>query len=319
MSWTGDTANAFPDPVRAFLERLELERDYSRATLDSYSRDIAQFETFLASRALSLASPEKVAPEQIRGYMADLHRRGLKKRSMARKLSALRSLFRFLLAKGFVSTDPTVGIPTPKLDKTTPRHVNVDQAFSMLDSKAPADRDEPAAVELRDLALAELLYGSGLRISEALGLNVLDADPSSGTVRVMGKGRKERLAVLSDAAKTALAAYLKQRGELDPQGREPALFLGVRGGRLNRRQAQRIIAKLAEAAGLPQSVSPHMLRHSFATHMLDSGADLRSVQEFLGHERLSTTTIYTHTSLQKVVEAYDKAHPKAGTTTKPKK
>lgn len=317
MSWTAANAERLPGPVAAFLARMEVEKGASPATLAAYGRDLKQFETFLAKRSLSLNRPEAVGQDQVRGFVAELHRQGLSKRSMARKLSALRSLFKHLLARKLVPADPTLDVPTPKQDKRTPKLVNVDQAFAMLDQERSGPAKETLA--LRDRALAELLYGSGLRISEALGLDVLDADPAAGVVKVLGKGSKERLAPLSDTCKQALAAYLRKRGDLDPQGRERALFLGARGGRMNRRQAQRVIADLAKAAGLPQTVSPHMLRHAFATHMLDSGADLRSVQEFLGHERLSTTTVYTHVSLQKIVEAYDKAHPKAKSAAKPKK
>ena len=309
MSWIDENAEQLPAPAADFLARLDVEKGFSPATIASYGRDITQFEAFLHTRSASLDQPGEISADHVRGFLAELHRRGIAKRSMARKLSALRSLFAHLRARKLVSADPCLGVPTPRLDKPAPRIINVDQAFAMLDQETDGPGGE--AARLRDLALAELLYGSGLRVSEALGLDVLDADPAAGAIRVQGKGSKERLAPLSDASREALAAYLRRRGELDCSGRERALFLGMRGGRLNRREAQRIVARLAKGGGLPQSVSPHMLRHAFATHLLDSGADLRSVQELLGHERLSTTTIYTHVSLQKIVEVYDKAHPRA--------
>jgi integrase/recombinase XerC len=178
--------------------------------------------------------------------------------------------------------------------------------MALLDAKITPDPEG-----LRDLALAELLYGSGLRISEALSLNVEDLDRTGESLPIRGKGNKERLAVLTPASRTRLNRYMEQRGAFEPKQGEPALFLGARGKRLDRRQAARILEKLAALAGLPQHVHPHMLRHSFASHMLQGGADLRGVQELLGHERLSTTQRYTHLDLQHVMRVYDSCHPKA--------
>ncbi len=198
------------------------------------------------------------------------------------------------------------GLRNPKQDKRHPKALNVDQALALLEAKLSPDPEG-----LRDLALAEMLYGAGLRVSEAFSLDIDDFDPASGFVRVMGKGGKERLAPLGRTALSRLARYVGQRGALLGDAKERALFLGLRGGRLDRRQAARIVQNLAGLAGLPQRISPHTLRHSFATHMLEAGADLRSVQELLGHERLSTTQRYTHLNLQHLMQTYDKAHPKA--------
>ena len=295
-----------PEIGQAFLAYLDLEKGCSEATLCAYAGDLARFEEYLRGRNLSIAEPGAVNKDHIRGFVAELHRMGVQKSSVARKLSCLRSFFKYLAARNLVSYNPAAGVRNPKQEKRRPDFLNVDQALALMEAKVPDD-----AEGLRDLALAELLYGSGLRISEALGLGVDDVDTSSGLIRVMGKGAKERLAPLSEAGKKRLEAYLARRGEFLPDFKEDALFLGRRGARLQRRQANRILLKLAESANLPERVHPHMLRHSFATHMLEAGADLRSVQKLLGHSRLSTTQRYTHISMAKVARTYDQAHPLA--------
>jgi integrase/recombinase XerC len=295
-----------PDTVRAFLAHLEVEKGYSRATLDAYARDLAQFRNWLARRRLSLDSPGEITRDHVRGYLAELHRRRMSRTSVARKLSSLRGFFRHQLRRGKVTADPCAGVSNPKQPKRNPRALNADQALAMMEAAV-----DPDPKGLRDLALAELLYGSGLRISEALGLDVEDVDRRARVVRVMGKGGKERLAPLSDMAVRMLERWLEQREAFGPDPLERALFIGVRGGRLDRREAQRIVAALARAAGIPQGASPHTLRHSFATHLLESGADLRAVQELLGHKRLTTTQRYTHLGLSRLMEAYDKAHPRS--------
>jgi integrase/recombinase XerC len=292
--------------VRAFLDRLSAEKGYAQATLQAYGRDLAQFEAFLQERSRSLASPDQVTRRDVQGYLARLHRQGAAKTSMARKLSALRSLFKDLLRREAVSRNPVAGLKNPKQAVRHPRTLNVDQVMALLEAKVDPDPEG-----LRDLALAELLYGSGLRVSEALSLDVDDVRRLGDALPIRGKGRKERLAVLTPAARRRLDRYLEQRAAFQPDDNEPALFLGRRGGRLDRRQAQRIMERLAGLAGLPPAVHPHMLRHSFASHMLQSGADLRGVQELLGHERLSTTQRYTHLDLQHVMRIYDACHPKA--------
>jgi integrase/recombinase XerC len=266
---------------------------------------------------------------------------------MGRKLSALRSFFRFCARMRLVKSLPTEGIANPKTEKRHPDMLNVDQAFALLDaaasplknagpassqstrdsrnipdtdnaqpdriaedSSAPSTQEKATIMHARDLCLAELLYGSGLRISEALSLNVGRLRPETEAIRIMGKGGKERLAPVTETAREALALWLELRPQLAAEG-EPALFVGARGKRLNRREAQRIIEALCKQAGLPQPVSPHGLRHSFATHLLEAGADLRSVQELLGHSRLATTQRYTHLNLAHLMAIYDKAHPKA--------
>lgn len=324
-----------------FLAHLGMEKGYAEATVTAYGTDMDQFAAFLGGMAdgpgaaprpasviplppLSLDTPERITKRHVQRFLAELHRLRIAKSSVARKLSALRAFFRFLLRLRRVTADPTAGVHNPKQEQRHPHALNVDQAFALLDERrqrkglaiahaGQATDSGPADATLlaRDLALAELLYGSGLRVSEALGLDVLDADPASGVVRVMGKGGRERMSPLSDTARDALSAWLAVRHEVDEGRGEPALFLGARGGRLNRRQAARIIEALCLRAGLPQAISPHGLRHSFATHLLEAGANLRSVQELLGHARLSTTQRYTHLTLSRLVDVYDRAHPRS--------
>ncbi|MFO7597153.1 MAG: tyrosine recombinase XerC [Desulfocurvibacter africanus] len=295
-----------PDSCMAFLVHLDVEKGYSLATVQAYGRDVEQFERFLSRRDRSLAEPEGVNRDDVRSFLAELHRMGVRKSSMSRKLSSLRTLFRYLRKSGLATGNPMAGVGNPKQDKRHPKSLNVDQALAVMEAQVSAGPEG-----LRDLALAELLYGSGLRISEALDLNVDDIDPGSGILRVMGKGRKERIVPLSDASVRRLKAYLVQRHAFPVEPQEQALFLGSRGGRLNRRQAARIVENMAGLAGLPQSISPHTLRHSFASHLLQSGADLRSVQELLGHKRLTTTQRYTHLNLAQITRAYDAAHPRS--------
>jgi len=309
MSSTGAPNNPepgalLPEVCRGFLSFLEVEKGYSPATVRAYAADLEQFEAFLARRQKGLAVFDAIAREDATGFLAELHRMRLKKSSMARKLSTLRSFFRYLIRHRMLDKTPLSGLRNPKQESRQPRALNVDQATAMMD--APA---RPGPEGLRDLALAEILYGSGLRVSEALSLSVDDVRTDRGFVRVRGKGGKDRLAPLSEAARMRLAEYLRERSGLHAQDAEQALFLGVRGGPLTRREAARIVARLAVEAGVTQSVHPHTLRHSFASHLLQAGADLRSVQEMLGHARLSTTERYTHLDLRHIMEVYDQAHP----------
>ena len=298
--------------VRGFLSYLSVERGYSEATIRSYATDLEQFDVFLREKKRSLGSPAGITKDHVRGLLAVLHRERMSKTTMGRKLSSLRAYFRYLRKHEIVSKDPTTGIRNPKQEKRHPQVLNVDQAVSLMEAKVDPDPEG-----LRDIALAELLYGSGLRISEAIGLDVDDVD--SGLVRVMGKGSKERIVPLSDSARDRIRRYVGQRHAFLHDHSELALFVGTRDGkRLNRREANRVVAKLARLAGLPKDVHPHMLRHSFATHLLEAGADLRSVQELLGHERLTTTQRYTHLDMQRIMQVYDSAHPRAGDEKKKK-
>jgi integrase/recombinase XerC len=270
----------------------------------AYAADLDQLSVFLSRRGKSLADFEAVTRDDATGFLAELHRQRLKKSSMARKLSTLRSFFRYLVRQRVLTQSPLTGLRNPKQERRHPRALNVDQATTLMD--APV-RQGPEG--LRDAALVELLYGSGLRISEALSLSVDDVRADRGFVRVRGKGGKDRLAPLSEASRLRMTEYLDVRAELD-RNELPALFLGARGGALSRREAQRIVSRLALDAGMSQSIHPHTLRHSFASHLLQAGADLRSVQELLGHSRLSTTERYTHLDLRRIMEVYDQAHPR---------
>jgi integrase/recombinase XerC len=307
MSSTSAKRNQPGEFVRGFLAFLSVEKGYSDATIRSYGTDLEQFQEHLKPHKRSLEKPSRITRDHVRSFLAELHRRQLSKASMGRKLSSLRAYFKYLLRHKQITKDPMSGIRNPKQEKRHPQLLNVDQAVSMMEAVVVPDPEG-----LRDIALAEVLYGSGLRISEAIGLDLNDVD--SDVVRVVGKGNKERIVPLSSAAVKRIRRYMEQRHALlGDDYSEQALFLSVRAGkRLDRRQANRIVAKLGKLAGLPKDVHPHMLRHSFATHMLEAGADLRSVQELLGHENLTTTQRYTHLDMQHIMQVYDSAHPRSG-------
>ena len=298
--------------IDAFLVWMEVQKGASQATVKAYGSDLAQLAEYLRGQQADLGRPQTVTKRHIQAYLAWLFRLGEAKSSMARKLAAARSYFRFQQRSGAVAENVAAQVRNPRQEKRHPRALNVDETFALLDSGQANQPDSADAERLlcRDLALAELLYGSGLRISEALGLNVDDVQLSSRVLRVMGKGSRQRLAPLSDTSCDSLKSWLDER-PLMALPDEPALFVGTRGARLNRREAARIIERLCRRAGLDFTVSPHSLRHSFATHLLAAGADLRSVQELLGHSRLTTTQRYTQVSLEHLIDVYDKAHPKA--------
>ncbi|MDR1660155.1 MAG: tyrosine recombinase XerC [Desulfovibrio sp.] len=296
-----------------YLEWLVLQRGCSEATCRAYRADLTQFAAFLEERRLSVTRPQHIGRADIQAFLAALFHQNGAKSSMARKLATLRSFFQFLLRRGLVKENTARQVRNPRQEKRHPRVLNVDETFALLDTRPPAAENDVASkrLHLRDLALAELLYGSGLRISEALGLDMEDYRPKTNVLRVVGKGSRERLAPLSDTSVAALSAWSEARRHFAGPV-ERALFVGVRGARLQRREAVRIIAALCRQAGLTFTVSPHSLRHSFATHLLIAGADLRSVQELLGHKRLTTTQRYTQVSLEHLVNAYDRAHPRSG-------
>lgn len=321
-------AAAFHPAIDSFIGWLAVQKGSSEATQQAYRRDLIQFSTHLQASGIDLGEPAQISKRHVQSWLASLFHKGEAKSSMARKLAAVRSYLRFQIRMGKISENVATSVHNPKQEKHHPRLLNADETFALLDSPARPDKplaenamgentakarsgaDNTTPLRLRDLALAELLYGSGLRISEALGLDVNDVHTSNGVVRVFGKGSKERLAPLSDTSRKALAGWLDDRDLIADPG-EQALFVGARGRRLNRREAVRIIASLCQQAGLDRVISPHGLRHSFATHLLDAGADLRSVQELLGHQRLTTTQRYTSVSLEHLMRVYDKAHPKA--------
>jgi integrase/recombinase XerC len=285
--------------VGSFLEYLGVERGASPHTLRSYAADLTEFTRFLADERIG-GLPE-ADTRAVRAYVARLHQRRLSKATIARKLAAVRSCFRFLARRGALPANPARQVRSPRLGRRLPSFLPVDEATVLLN--APP---EPSAAGARDRALLELLYASGLRVAEGCGLDLDDLDEARRTVRVVGKGDKERVVPVGETALEALAAHLAMRGR-----RRGPLFLNARGGRLTPRSAHRIVRARARQAGIDQRVTPHTLRHSFATHMLGAGADLRLIQELLGHSRLSTTQRYTHVSPEHLIRVYDRAHPRA--------
>ena len=313
-------ADILPSPaairlVEDFVSWLTVERGAPATTRNAYAADLDQLVRALAGRGVDVGEPAGVTTRHIQAWVGQLYREGLAKSSMARKLAAARSFFRYLQRQGRVETNVAALVHNPRQERRQPRILNREETRALLDARPEQPRGasaspEAARLRSRDLALAELLYGSGLRISEALSLNVDDIGLAGGMARVMGKGGRERMAPLADASVAALAAWLEDRPYLAAVDSQ-ALFVGARGARLNRREAARRIALLCREAGLAVTVSPHTLRHSFATHLLDAGADLRSVQELLGHKRLATTQRYTQVSLERLMRVYDQAHPRA--------
>jgi integrase/recombinase XerC len=286
-------------PDAAFLEYLTVERGASPHTLRSYAADLRQFRRFLADR--SVKDVRAVDTRLIRAWLASLHDRRLSKATVARKLASVRSLLRFLARRGVLGVNPARQVRSPRLGRRLPSFLPKDEAAGLLD-QAP----EESEAGRRDHALLELLYATGLRVAECCGLDRRDLDRSQGTVRVLGKGSKERVVPVGETALDAVEAYLSLRG--DDSG---PLFRNVRGGRLTVRSVHRIVRNRARLAGISQRVTPHTLRHTFATHMLGEGADLRLIQELLGHSRLSTTQRYTHVSPEQLMKVYDRAHPRA--------
>jgi len=287
------------DLVPAFLRYLAAERGASAHTLRSYAADLAELRAFLrGARVPGLAAADA---RVLRGYLAWLHGRGLAKSSIARKLASVRSCYRFLARRELVAANPARQLASPRLPRRLPSVLPKDESKDLLD--APS---EDTLAGRRDRALLELLYASGVRVAECCGLDLEDLDRRHGTVRVMGKGRKERVVPVGEIALEALDAYLDRRG-----GGNGPLFRNARGTRLSTRSVHSIVRRRARAAGLARRVTPHTLRHTFATHLLGEGADLRFIQELLGHSRLSTTQRYTHVSPEHLMKVYDAAHPRA--------
>lgn len=297
------------DAIRAFMTFLTVERGASPETVRSYTSDLRQFRSFLLAQRLvgDPADPAAVQAEAARAYLHWLDRRGEKHTSLARKLACLRSFYRYLTRTGRVKRNPVEDLRTPKRPKHLPRVLTKDDADALM---AFPNRATPAS--LRDRALLETLYSTGARVSELVSLSLGDLHASEGVVRLQGKGKKERIVPIGDLAVEAIRTY---RESLRPSGAGPQrsapVFLNHRGGRLTARSVARIVARYSgRLAG--GSVSPHTLRHSFATHLLDEGADLRAIQEMLGHASLSTTQKYTHVATDQLLAVYDKAHPRAG-------
>jgi len=308
--------------VENFIEALSAEKGFSPNTCRAYQNDLEQFATYLEDSASGLpAMGEKVDVRDvdqivIRSYLGFLYKKN-QKSTIARKLSTLRSFFRFLVKRGVVKRNPAETVVTPKRGSFVPNYLPVDDMFRLLDGLKEAFRrldgmQGKSILALRNLAIIETLYSTGVRVAELAGMDVEDVDFDKGLVRVIGKGDKERLPPVGEKALGCIRAYLDKRTYAAGSGiagNDP-LFLNSRGGRLSTRSIARLLEKVVRQLGLLRPISPHGLRHTFATHLLDAGADLRAVQELLGHASLTTTQRYTHVSIDRLMEVYDKAHPR---------
>jgi integrase/recombinase XerC len=296
------------EAVADFLRYLSLERNASAHTVKSYREDLNQALDFFRKR-LSVKKVEvgQLTPRTLRSYLAWLHEGGYAKTTMARRIAAVRSLCRFLCRQGVLSSNPATGLRGPRQDKHLPHFLSEENLLVLLN--APP-KDTPLG--LRDRAILEALYSAGLRVSELTGLNLADIDFDTGLATVRGKGKRERLALFGPQALKAINRYLAERDRISPDARsQSAVFLNKRGSRLTTRSIGRLLEKYLAQVGLDPRTSPHSLRHSFATHMLDRGADIRSVQELLGHRSLGTTQIYTHVTTNRLRDSYQRAHPRA--------
>ena len=308
-----ETAGAVEGHLQGFSAYMAHNKGYSEHTVRNYASDVRQFLLYLKDREQA-CSPEQADFYVIRGFLSSRFEQN-RKASLARKLSALRSFYHFLLIEGKVSSNPAALLATPKREQMLPNFLSVDDVFRVIE--APGD---DSFLRARDRAMLEFLYGSGLRVSELVGLGLKDVRIDLQVLRVWGKGRKERIVPFGNKARQALEKYLVKREELlrrrqaEEQGvkaEEGPLFLNRSARRLTTRSVARRLDGYVQRLGLPREVSPHALRHSFATHLLDSGADLRAIQELLGHASLATTQRYTHLSLDRIMEVYDRVHPRA--------
>jgi len=285
--------------IEKFIRYMDIEKNYSTHTILNYKLDLQDFSRFLSGTEL-----EKVDYLLLRKYLAVLKEKNLGPRSVGRRLSALRSFFRFLSREGYIKTNPILMLSSPKLDKHLPSFMTEDEVYKLIESAfAKNDLD---LLGLRDRAILETFYSSGFRISELVGLNIDDLDHISGVVKIRGKGKKERIVPIGEAALSTIKKYLNKRKK-----QTDAVFLNNNSRRITTRGVRDIVVKYLRIAGIKPGVSAHTFRHSFATHLLNRGADLRTVQELLGHANLSTTQIYTHLTTERLKSVYDKAHPRA--------
>jgi integrase/recombinase XerC len=314
------------DHLKAFLRHLALNRNASAHTVRAYDSDLSQFLAHAASAAgvkMRELAPGQLDRLALRGFLGDLHKQGLARATAARKLAAARTFLRYLRREGLIDDDPGALVATPKRDIRMPAHLSEDEMSALID--APIG---DAVLVRRDRAILELFYASGLRLGELAGLDVDDVNLSAKMVRVLGKGGKERIVPFNAGAAKAVRAYLKDRETLVASGpakaeqgrdggyrRRDPLFLNFRGGRLTPRSVDRLVRRYVASSSTRMGISPHALRHSFATHLLQRGADLRVIQELLGHARLSTTQRYTHVNAAQLLEVYKKSHPRAKSST----
>lgn len=281
-----------------FITHLKVERDVSPHTLRAYTKDLEEFLSFIDKK------PKEIDNLDIRSFLALLHQRKLKKSSVARKLATIRSFFKFLTREGYVKKNPAKLVATPKIPKTLPRFLSVDEVFALMD--IPRGDSFKAT---RDRAILELLYSCGIRIAELTSLDMSDLDIKESLIRVKGKGKKERILPVGTKAMDSIRDYLPERVSI--KKKSEALFLNNHGGRLTQRSIRRILIEYSKKINMIGDISPHVLRHTFATHLLHGGADLRTIQELLGHSSLSSTQIYTHVDNVHLAEVYDRAHPLA--------
>ncbi len=290
--------------VRTFLNYLRVEKGLSDNTIQAYRRDMAKFASFAAERK---AGVTELRREHVVDFLGTLYRRNLDSRSVARHLVTIRHFFRFLLLEGAIESDPAANIESPKFRQSLPEFLSVDEVDRLL--RQPDKND---VVGIRDRAMIELMYSTGLRVSELCGLRVSDLQMEPGCLRCIGKGNKERLVPVGKRALEAVQTYLRDARQALARGvASPYLFLNQKGHKLNRIAFWKILGEYGRKAGLRKSLTPHMLRHSFATHLLDRGADLRSVQMMLGHSDISTTQIYTHVVEERLKQVYKAHHPRA--------
>jgi integrase/recombinase XerC len=292
--------------VYQFLRYLDVERNASDLTIKSYREDLIDMADFITDQGRTTRLPRDIAPNDLRSYVTALHEAGYAKSSISRKLASLRSFFKFAQRQQMVDNNPAKPLRNPRGTRKLPHFLTNEEILSLLN--APNKESEMGR---RDLAILEVTYSAGLRVSELVGMNDRDIDFTDGTIRIRGKGRKERIGQLGSHAKKALLEYFQMRRPSPNGTKEPATFRNKFGGRLTSRSVARMLEKYIKERGLDTRTSPHTLRHSFATHLLNGGADIRSVQELLGHKSLVTTQIYTHVSTANIKAAYDKAHPRA--------
>jgi integrase/recombinase XerC len=297
------------DLIESFLGHLAHERRLSAHTLTAYRRDLEQLNAWLSETGL--LAIERLDEQAVRQYLAWRHRRGASGKTLQRELSSLRSLYRWLLREGLAVANPAIGVRAPKSPRRLPATLDADQLCSLLDH---ADRDDVLAI--RDQAMVELFYSSGLRLAELVAVNLGDIDMAEGELGVLGKGSKTRRVPVGIKAREAIRSWLRVRGNLAGVG-EPALFVSSRGTRIHPRTVEVRVARWARSQGAARDLHPHLLRHSFATHLLESSGDLRAVQELLGHADIGTTQIYTHLDFQHLARVYDQAHPRAKKKSKP--
>lgn len=286
--------------IEKFMRYLEIEKNASTHTIVNYSIDLKSLKDFAGQTPI-----EKIDYVMLRRYLVVLKEKNLSKVSVARKIASIRSFFKFLCREGIIKTNPASSLSTPKRDKYLPKFLDEADVVKLIE--APEGEGEAA---LRDRAILETLYSTGIRVSELVGLNINTIDQIGGVIKVYGKGKKERMVPIGERALQAIRHYLRKR-KYDESDENKALLLNKSGGRITDRSIRRIVNKYVMKTSIKEKISPHTLRHSFATHLLNHGADLRSVQELLGHANLSTTQIYTHITTERLKSAYDKAHPRA--------